>query len=83
MALLACHLDMHTGQGIARLRVIELLWADGLPICRVVALRTIVAEAPLVRVLVAGDTGLRKPQEGAVQVFDFDIRPLGSRNLFW
>ena len=53
VALLARNLDVQPGQRKSRLGVIELRGADSLPVRRVVALSAIVAEASLVRILMA------------------------------
>lgn len=66
VAFFARHLDVHSSQWVARLRVIELLRADRLPVGRIVALRTVVAKASLVGILVATDTRLREAEERVV-----------------
>ena len=59
---------MQSGQRIARLGVIELAHADGLPVFRIVALLASSAQPSLVRILVAGGAGRRKAEKGAAQV---------------
>ncbi len=80
VALFARDLRMQAGQWITRFGVIELLGADRLPVRGVVALRAVVAETALVRVLMTTDARLREAKEGAVQVFDLDVGALVWRD---
>ena len=61
VALLALHLQMQTGQEVARLRMIEFL--GSLPIGHVVTALAIIAELAFVRIGVAGSTIPRQPKE--------------------
>ena len=67
---LAKDVAMFTGQGIARLGMIESLLADRrrFPIQGGVAARAVRAESALVRILMTGATTRREPKPGAVQI---------------
>ena len=77
MTLGALHLGMQAGQGIARLRVIELgltrlAHVNRLPVHEIVALQAIRAQATFMLILVAGGASGCHPEIGSAQVFDFD-----------
>lgn len=72
MALRALHLSVQSGQRIARLRVIELADADGLPVFEVVALLAGLPQSSVVGILVAGRASRPQSQISPVQVFDLD-----------
>ena len=57
MALGACHLSVQAGQRVASFGVIELAYAEGLPIFEVVALLAVLSESSGMRILVAGSAG--------------------------
>lgn len=61
VAFFACHFDVLAGQRITCLRVIELL--GGFPIREVMALQAVVAELPLMRILVTRHAILRQTKE--------------------
>lgn len=82
VAFLACHLEMHPGERIPRLRVVEFLnGGDGFPIRGVMALLASRAKPALMGILVARATSLGEAQEGPVQVLVFDLRAIGGRNV--
>lgn len=58
----AGHLDMQSGQGIPRFRVIKLL--GRFPVREIVATLAVIAELALVRIFVAGHAILREPKKG-------------------
>ena len=62
VAFFAGHLDMRSGQGIPRFRVIKLL--GGFPVREIVATLAVIAELALVRIFVADHAILRKPKKG-------------------
>ncbi len=72
MALGARNLPVQAGKGIARLRVIELAGANGLPIFEVVTLLAGLPQSPVVWILVAGDASGRNTEIRPAQVFDSD-----------
>jgi hypothetical protein len=77
VALGALHLGMQAGQGIARLRVIELgltrlADVDRFPVQEIMALQAICAQATFMLILVACGASGRHPEIGSAQVFDFD-----------
>jgi hypothetical protein len=74
VAFLAGYLRMKPRQRVARFVVIELLRC--FPIHEIVALEAILAELPLVRIVVAGNAILRQSKERAVQILRFNLRPL-------
>lgn len=74
VALLASDLDVPARQRIAGLRVIELF--PGFPIREIVAAQAIVAEPPLVNVLVARYAILRKPEKRSIKILYLNKRPL-------
>lgn len=61
---------MPAGQGIARLRVVELL--GGFPVREIVATLAVIAELALVRILVAGDAILGERKKGFGQILHLD-----------
>lgn len=81
VALRALNLRVPSGQGIARLRVIELANGDRLPIGGVVALLAIGAEAALVLVFVARDATGRETEIGPARILDFDRRSFLRRDV--
>lgn len=72
MALLTGNLDMRSGQGIARFRVVKLL--GRLPIREVVAALAVLAELSLVWILVASHTVLRQAKKGLREILHLDQR---------
>ena len=81
VALFALHLQVRPGQRIARFGVIELSYVGRLPVGVVVALDTIRAQTSLVRILMAGNAGLRYTQKAARQVLHPDRGALGGGNV--
>jgi hypothetical protein len=77
VTFLAGNLCVQAGQGVVRPRVIELAHADRFPIVITVALKTILAQLPLVRVLVARNAVSGKAKECLIQIGDFDGGTLG------
>jgi hypothetical protein len=71
---------MQAGERVARHGMVELSNVDHLPICGIVALRAIWAQAALVLILVARRARLRNAQECAIQVFNFDRHTFKCRN---
>src|SRR5579862_1518006 len=80
VALLAFHFLVKSGQGVARLVVIELARRI-LPIDEVVALDAIRAEPAFVEILVARRAGLRDPEKRLTEILHLDRGALGSGNL--
>ena len=80
VAFFALHLRVQSRQWIARFTVIEFSDGYGFPVRVVVALQTILPEAALVLVFMAGSTGLGQAEERPGQVLDLDDRPRGRRN---
>lgn len=74
VAFLAGYLRMKPRQRVARFVVIEFL--RRFPIHEIVALEAILAQLPLVRIVVAGNAILYQSKERAVQILRFDLRPL-------
>jgi hypothetical protein len=74
MAFFAGHLRVKSRQGVSRFAVIELL--RRFPIHEIVALEAILAQLPLVRIVVAGNAILHQSKERAVQILRFDLRLL-------
>jgi len=81
VAFLTGDLRMQTGKRIARFRMIELFNLDRLPVLIVVTLQTVGPKPPFVFVLVAGNTGCRNAQEGAVKVLNLNGRALRGRHF--
>jgi len=73
MALLALHLQVLSGQGVACLGVIKLLdRCDGFPVGEIVALLAIRAQSSLVRILVASGAVLRNAEKGLAEILNLD-----------
>jgi hypothetical protein len=83
MAFVAANLRMLTCKRKTRFGVVELLYIHALPIAVVMTLQAVCAEPPLVLVFVAGNAGLAKRQESAVQIRDFDLCLVGDSNMRW
>src|SRR5450631_1860222 len=83
MALGALHLGMQAGQGIARLRVIELglTGLAGLPIHKIVALQAVRSQAALVLILVTRDATRRETKICPARVLDFYGRAFLRRDV--
>ena len=86
MALGALHLGMQAGQGIARLRVIELGLTgladiDRLPIHKIVALQAVRSQAALVLILVTRDATRRETKICPARVLDFYGRAFLRRDV--
>ena len=81
VALGALHLQVQPGQRVARLGVIELTHVDRLPIDEVVAGSAILAQPPLVLILVASDASGGKAEIGSAGVFDLDRGAFLGRNV--
>ena len=79
VALLAGHLSVRASQGIASLRVIELL--GGFPVGEVVALQAVVSKLPLVRIFVTCHAFLRESEERSGKIFHLDERTLGADHV--
>ena len=72
VALGALHLQVQPGQRVACLGVIELAHVDRLPIHEVVAGSAILAQPPLVLILVASHARRGKAEIGSAGIFDLD-----------
>lgn len=79
MTLLASDLCVQPGQRVAGLGMVELPHVDGFPVVVGVALKTILAQAPVVLVLVTGHTIRGNAQKGLIQVSNFDRGARGRR----
>lgn len=82
MTFLAGDLCVQPSQRIAGLGMIKLPNADSLPIAVGMALETVVAQPPLVLVLVAGEAVRRDTKECLIQIFDLDYHALRRRDMF-
>lgn len=63
---------MQSGQRVARLRVIEFLYVDLLPVFIVMALQAVLAEPAFVMILVAVGTRRRDAEITSVEIFILD-----------
>jgi len=80
VALFACHFDMHTGQRITRLRMIELLRC--LPIAYAVTTLAIISQSAFVWVGMAGKAILCQAEERLGQIFVLNQWPQRRRDIF-
>lgn len=63
--------------------MIKLADGHGLPIFVVVALQTVLPQAAMVMILMAGDAGRRDSQVSFAEVFDLDGCALTRRDVLW
>ncbi len=79
MALPASNLCMQPGQRVAGLGMVKLPYVDSFPIVIGMALKAILAQAPIVLVLVAGHAIRGNAQKRFIEVSDFDRGARGRR----
>lgn len=81
MTFLAGDLCVQPSEWIASLGMVKLPNADGFPIVVRMALEAVLAQPPLVLVLVACEAVRRDTEECFIQIFDFDDRALRRRDM--
>lgn len=80
MTFLTSHLGMQPGERVAGLGVVEL--GSIFPVLEVVALLTILPQAAIVLILMAGNAVLTQPEESSGLVTNLDGKHFRLRNMF-
>jgi hypothetical protein len=83
VTLLARNLNVQSGKGITRERMIEIMNIDLGPLREVVTLQAVGPEPALMRVLMAVGTVGRNSQEGSAQILDFDGQAFLLGYMLW
>ncbi len=83
VTLLARNLNVQSGKGITRERMIEIMNIDLVPLREVVTLQAVGPEPTLMRVLMTVGTVGRNSQKGSAQILDFDGQAFLLGYMLW